>query len=107
MSTAGENRAADETVAALRAAITGTARVERLVHLTTAALEPGELLVAARIVLAPDLELRQVAEAIDEAAVAIRSAVPTAKPIYLEPEFSFAPLEVETHTAAIVIKGAD
>jgi cation diffusion facilitator family transporter len=61
-------------------------RVERLIHIRTQYLGPEELLVAAKIALAPGLTLEEVARAIDEAERRVRAKVPTARLIYLEPD---------------------
>lgn len=60
--------------------------VQRVIHIRTQYLGPEELLVAAKIALAPGLELREVARAIDEAEARVRGAVPAVKLIYLEPD---------------------
>ncbi len=61
-------------------------RVERLIHIKTQYIGPDELLVAAKIALAPGLQLTEVASEIDEAEARIRAAVPAARLIYLEPD---------------------
>jgi cation diffusion facilitator family transporter len=61
-------------------------RVERLIHIKTQYIGPDELLVAAKIALAPGLPLTEVASEIDEAEARIRAAVPAARLIYLEPD---------------------
>src|SRR5882757_7787411 len=61
-------------------------RVERVVHIKTQYLGPDELLVGGKIALAPGLRLEDVAQAIDDAEQRIRSAVPEARIIYLEPD---------------------
>ena len=99
--------AGDADVARIRSAIEGTAKVDRLIHMKTLYLGPEELLVAAKIALAPESELRDVAATINEAEANIRAAVPVARVIYLEPDVYVPPIDVETHTAAIVIKSAD
>jgi cation diffusion facilitator family transporter len=66
-------------------AITG-GRVERLIHIRTQYVGPDELLVAAKISLAPGLPLSDVATEIDAAERRIRDAVPAARLIYLEPD---------------------
>lgn len=60
--------------------------VTRVIHLKTLHLGPDELLVAAKVALAPGLSVAQVAAAIDEAEARVRAAVPIARPIYLEPD---------------------
>ena len=60
--------------------------VERLLHIRTQYLSPDELLVAAKIALTPGLRVEEVAQAIDDAEQRIRTAVPAARLIYLEPD---------------------
>ena len=60
--------------------------VERVIHIKTQYLGPEELLVAAKIALAPGLPVEAVARAIDEAEARVREAVPEARVIYLEPD---------------------
>ncbi|HZA11611.1 cation diffusion facilitator family transporter [Mycobacterium sp.] len=82
--------ATSEQDAAIRSALAGTDHVERLIHLRTQYLGPDELLVAAKIALAPHVELATVAAVIDEAERRVRAAVPAAKVIYLEPDLDKA-----------------
>jgi len=67
-------------------ALSGTAGVQRVIHMKTLHLGPEELLVAAKIGVPADADADQVAAAIDAAEVAIRAAEPTARQIYLEPD---------------------
>ncbi|MGH3586886.1 MAG: cation diffusion facilitator family transporter [Pseudonocardia sp.] len=67
-----------------------TGDVERVIHIKTQYLGPEELLVAAKIALAPGLPLEAVARAIDAAESRIREAVPVARLIYLEPDLDRA-----------------
>ncbi len=71
---------------AIRAALEQTAHVDRLIHIRTQYLGPEELLVAAKIALAPKTDLVTVAATIDAAEAAVRAAVPAARVIYLEPD---------------------
>ncbi len=75
---------------AIRAALEQTDHIDRLIHLRTQYLGPEELLVGAKIALAPSTDLATVAATIDAAESAIRAAVPTAKVIYLEPDLDRA-----------------
>jgi len=70
-----------EIVAAVEAG-----EVQRVIHIKTQYLGPDELLVAAKIALAPGLPLEAVARAIDAAEARIRERVPVARMIYLEPD---------------------
>lgn len=67
-------------------AIEETPGVRRVIHMRTLHLGPDELLVAAKIELAGSLGVRETADAIDAAEGRIRSAVPIARVIYLEPD---------------------
>jgi cation diffusion facilitator family transporter len=75
---------------AISAALVG-GRVQRLIHIRTQYLGPDELLVAAKIALAPGLPLAEVAAEIDEAERRTREAVPAARLIYLEPDLDRTP----------------
>jgi cation diffusion facilitator family transporter len=61
-------------------------KVQRVIHIRTQYLGPEELLVAAKIALARGLSLQEVAQAIDDAELRVRNAVPNARLIYLEPD---------------------
>ncbi|PFG32549.1 cation diffusion facilitator family transporter [Sanguibacter antarcticus] len=72
-------------VAAIEAALVGPG-VPSVIHLKTLHLGPEELLVAAKIEVDVREGAGQIADAIDEAEARVRSAVPIAKRIYLEPD---------------------
>ena len=67
-------------------------RVERVIHIRTQYLGPDELLVAAKLALAPRLELSEVAHEIDAAEARVRDRVPAARLIYLEPDLDRQPV---------------
>ncbi len=77
--TAAEDRAIRDSIA------DGTT-IDRLIHMKTQYIGPEELLVAAKVAVAPGLDIAQIAAGIDEAESRIRAAVPTARIIYLEPD---------------------
>lgn len=81
----GEGATADEAHA-IHLALEQTPQVDRLIHLRTQYLGPEELLVGAKIALAPTTDLATVAATIDAAEAAVRAAVPAAKVIYIEPD---------------------
>ena len=60
--------------------------VLRVIHLRTMHLGPDEVLVAAKIAIAPTASLIEVATAIDAAEARVRAAEPSARVIYLEPD---------------------
>ncbi len=78
--------ASPEAVDAIRAALVDGSSVLRVIHLKTMHLGPEELLVAAKIAVAPGLALREVARAIDAAEARVRAAEPLARQMYLEPD---------------------
>ncbi len=71
---------------AITAAIAATPGVRGVIHLRTEHLGPDELLVAAKIDVDPALDVAGLARAIDATETAIRTAVPSARLIYLEPD---------------------
>jgi cation diffusion facilitator family transporter len=85
----GEGATAQEGDA-IRAALEQTDNVDRLIHLRTQYIGPDELLVGAKIALAPRTELTTVASTIDAAEAAVRAAVPAVTVIYLEPDLDRA-----------------
>ncbi|MDQ2706823.1 MAG: cation diffusion facilitator family transporter [Actinomycetota bacterium] len=73
------------TLDVITSALTG-GQVSRVIHIKTQYLSPDELLVAAKIALMPGLVIEDVARAINEAELRVRTAVPAARIIYLEPD---------------------
>jgi cation diffusion facilitator family transporter len=78
--------ASREAVEAIRAALVDGTTVLRVIHLKTMHLGPEELLVAAKVAVAPGLALPAVARAIDAAELRVRSVEPLARQMYLEPD---------------------
>jgi cation diffusion facilitator family transporter len=78
--------ASRSAVDAIRSALVDGQTVTRVIHLRTLHLGPDELLVAAKIAVAPGLALPAVARAIDDAEVRVRTVEPLARVIYLEPD---------------------
>jgi len=81
----GEAATADQ-VTAIERAIDSQDGICRLIHMRTLHLGPDELLVAAKIAVPGEERAERVAAAIDAAEARIRSAVPIARVIYLEPD---------------------
>jgi cation diffusion facilitator family transporter len=61
-------------------------KVQRVIHIRTQYLGPEEMLVAAKIALSPQLSTMEVAQAIDDAEMRVRTKIPEARLIYLEPD---------------------
>ena len=70
----------------ITAALSGTAGVERIIHMRTLHLGPEELLVAAKIGVPAEADAAQIADAINAAERNVRQAEPIARVIYLEPD---------------------
>lgn len=70
----------------IRANLIDQASIDRVIHLKTQYLGPEELLVAAKVGVVPGLDIAAIAGAIDEAESRVRTAVPAARVIYLEPD---------------------
>jgi divalent metal cation (Fe/Co/Zn/Cd) transporter len=81
----GESALAEETEA-IRAALASSDGVLRVIHLRTLHVGPDELLVAAKIAVAHGDTGAEIAADIDAAETAVRTAVPTARYIFLEPD---------------------
>jgi cation diffusion facilitator family transporter len=78
-------------VDAIRLALVDGTSVLRVIHLKTLHLGPDELLVAAKVAVAPDLGLPEVARAIDAAEARVRAVEPLARQMYLEPDLDRGP----------------
>ncbi|HEY0561629.1 MAG: cation diffusion facilitator family transporter [Mycobacterium sp.] len=84
--------AAPASIRAVKEALVDGVTVLRVIHLRTMHLGPDELLIAAKIELAHDLDVAGVAAAIDAAEVRVRAAEPLARVMYLEPDLYRAAL---------------
>ena len=80
----GEGATAEELDAIVDELVAG--KVQRVIHIRTEYLGPEELLVAAKIALDRGLTLAEIAQAIDDAELRVRTKVPNARLIYLEPD---------------------
>ena len=75
-----------EEVEAIRAALESSPGVERVIHLRTVHVGPDELLVGAKIAVKHSNTGLEIAQAIADAEIALRAAVPTARYVFLEPD---------------------
>ena len=82
--------ATPESVARIESALVAGDTVLRVIHMKTLHLGPEELLVAAKIAVAPTDSATEVAAAIDAAEARVRAAEPIARVIYLEPDIDRA-----------------
>ena len=78
--------ATPEQIAAITDALDAAPGLDRVIHLRTMYLGPDELLVAAKVATAAGSSATDIARAIDDAEARIRTAVPIARVIYVEPD---------------------
>jgi cation diffusion facilitator family transporter len=71
---------------AIATAIRSSPRIVSLINLRTEHIGPETILVAAKVQFDESLTMRELADVVDGAEAAIRSAVPTATRIFLEPD---------------------
>ncbi|MFC4125425.1 cation diffusion facilitator family transporter [Nocardia rhizosphaerae] len=71
---------------AIRDNLVDGAEITSVIHLKSEYIGPEEMLIAAKVAIAPDLDIAEIAEAIDAAEMRVRTAVPAARLIYLEPD---------------------
>ncbi|MGH3155818.1 MAG: cation diffusion facilitator family transporter, partial [Streptosporangiaceae bacterium] len=84
---------------AIVAALEDGPEMNRVIHLRTVHIDPESLLVAAKIAIAPSSTATQIVAGINAAERRVRSAVPEAKVIYLEPDIYRAHLADATDPA--------
>jgi cation diffusion facilitator family transporter len=99
--------ASPENVAIIRDAINANGTVESLIHMKTLYLGPDELLIAAKVAFPPATRLVEIAVAIDALEADIRSKIPAARVIYIEPDLYHPPREGNPPTDAIILKSED
>jgi cation diffusion facilitator family transporter len=99
--------ASEADVDAIRAAILAGPETRTLIHLKTLYLGPDELLVAAKVSFDAGQRFATVAAGIDAIEARVRSAVPSARVIYLEPDVYVDPASASPPTDTIVIKGLE
>ncbi|MFL6116854.1 MAG: cation diffusion facilitator family transporter [Catenulispora sp.] len=78
--------ATPEDLQKIEKAILAGAGIERIIHMKTLYLGPEELLVAAKIAVPRTEQAQDLARHIDETEVRIRTALPVARVIYIEPD---------------------
>jgi cation diffusion facilitator family transporter len=83
--------ASPRQVEEIERALAASDDVQRVIHLRTQHVGPDEILVAAKVAFPADLTMRRLALAIDDAERRIRSAVPAARWIFLEPDIDRGP----------------
>ena len=84
---------------AIVAALVDGPEIDRVIHLRTVHIGPDSLLVAAKIAVPPQFTAAQIVEGIDSAERRVRTAVPEAEVIYLEPDVYRSALDDATDPA--------
>lgn len=87
-------------------AIADGPEVGRIIHLKTLYLGPDELMVAAKLAFPADRSLAEVAADIDAVEARVRTAVPAARVIYLEPDVDRVRHDPPP-TDTVVVRSAD
>lgn len=82
--------ALEEDRIAITNALESNPLVNRLIHLRTLHVGPDELLVAAKVAVSPHLTAVEIGQGIDTVEGTIRSAVPNARYIFIEPDIDHA-----------------
>ena len=78
--------ATTKTRAQIVKAVESVDGVERIIHIRTQHLGPDELLVGAKVAFDPSYTTEQLADAINQIETKVRSDVPEARPMYIEPD---------------------
>ncbi len=99
--------ASPENVATIRDAVNAHPTVESLIHMKTLYLGPDELMIAAKVAFPKATRLVEIATAIDALEADIRSKIPAARVIYIEPDIYHPPSDGNPPTDAVVIKSSD
>jgi cation diffusion facilitator family transporter len=99
--------ASERDVAAIAAAILAGPETRNIIHMKTLYLGPDELLVAAKLGFDSSSRFSDIAADINAVEARIRSAVPIARVIYIEPDVYVDPNEANPPTDSIVIKGLE
>ena len=96
-----------EDVQAIEKAVEAGGEAESVIHLKTLYLGPDELLVGAKLAFPAEMRFSEVATAIDRIEARVRSAVPAARVIYIEPDVARVEHGTSLNTDAVFIKGID
>lgn len=99
--------ASDGDLEKIEAAIMAGDDIDRIIHMKTLYLGPDEFMIGAKISVAPELTVHQLAVTVNLAERRIRGAVPAARVIYLEPDVYLDPNKREPSTESIVFLGED
>lgn len=99
--------ASDEDVEAIEKSLVDGRGIERIIHMKTLYLGPDEFMIGAKVGVAPQTTVRELAVIVDAAERRIRAAVPAARVIYIEPDVFVDPNDTKPNTEAVVLRSSD
>lgn len=99
--------ASDEDVEAIEKSLVDGQGIERIIHMKTLYLGPDEFMIGAKVGVAPQTTVRELAVIVDAAERRIRAAVPAARVIYIEPDVFVDPNDTKPNTEAVVLRSSD
>lgn len=94
-------------LAAIERILLEVPEIERIVHSRTLYLGPGELLIAAKITLAPERRMREVSVVVNLAEERIRREIPEAHSIYIESDVFYDPEAAQPTTSSVILLSSD
>ena len=96
-----------EDVNKIEAALLDSKDVERIIHMKTLYVGPDEFMIGAKISLAATMTMNEVSAVVNLAERRIRTAVPAARIIYIEPDVYLDPNAETPSTSSIVMLSSD
>lgn len=99
--------ASDEDVDKIEKALVDGEGIERIIHMKTLYLGPDEFMIGAKVGVAPQTTVRELAVIVDTAERRIRAVVPAARVIYIEPDVYVDPNDTKPNTEAVVLRSSD
>lgn len=99
--------AQNDISATIESALLQGAGIARVIKIELLDLEDEELLVCAKVDIAPDSTMREVSTILYQAKRRVREALPAAQSIYLEPDVWVDPNAVQPTTSSVVMLGLD
>ncbi|GEK79372.1 cation diffusion facilitator family transporter [Agrococcus baldri] len=87
--------------------LNANAGVESVIHMKTLYLGPDELMIAAKVAFPPQSDIEHIATTINDLESALRTEVPHARVIYIEPDLYIEQPEIAPSTDHIVIQSGN
>lgn len=99
--------ATNEDTARIAGILNANKGVESVIHMKTLYLGPDELMVAAKVAFPPQSDIEHVSRTINDLEADLRSKVPHARVIYIEPDLYVERPEIAPNTDHIVIQSGN